>query len=73
MFYKYLEHLLDEEVGIEGVVYCHYIIVMKRKSDTNYVAITILNIPPKYLKLVDMVLERKKKKNVKRTRNSIKR
>lgn len=74
MFYIYLEHIIDEGEDIDCIVYCHYIIIMRCKSDDTYLAITILNIPGRYIRLVDNIAERKyKKKNAKRKRNQTKR
>ena len=74
MFYIYLEHIIDESEGIDCIVYCHYIIIMKCKENNTYLAITILNIPPRYIRLVDNIMERRyRKANAKRKRNSVKR
>ena len=63
---------MDGGDGIDCIVYHHYIIIMKKKFNGNYVAITILHVPPEYLNIVDMTKERKIR-NAKRKRNFPKR
>ena len=72
LFLSYLRHLMDGGEGIDCIVYNHYIIIMKKKFNGNYVAITILHVPPEYLNIVDMTKERKIR-NAKRKRNFPKR
>lgn len=59
MFQSYMTHLTNGNSGIECIVYNHYIIIMTKKSYDNYIAITILHVPPRYLKIVDRTKERK--------------
>lgn len=64
---------MDGGEGIDCIVYYHHIIIMKKKLNGNYVAITILHVPPRYLEIVDTTIERKINKNEKRKRNLLKR
>lgn len=66
LIYKYLCHLTREE-DIECVVYCHHIIIYS--TDKGMMAITLLNIPTKYIDIVDKVLERKRNGKIRSNKN----
>lgn len=60
LIYNYLCTIIDEEDDIDCIIYHHYIIVLRIKVD-KIVAVTLLNIPHKYINLVEIVLERRKR------------
>lgn len=60
---KYLCQLTrGYDTDIEAIVVNHYIIIAKHTSHNSCLAITILNIPNKYLYIVDNTFERRNKR-----------